>query len=410
MEEKHPTTTAWTVTPASLGPPRVHRIVITGGPCAGKTTAMAKLQLRLTDMGFAVYVVPELATLTITGGASPGTYSRAEFVAWETALLRGQMDLEDRFAEIANHCSADKHSVLLCDRGTMDVLAYVGQDAFLEILEENAWTVPQLRDKRYNAVIHLVTAAIGAEDFYTLENNKARMETPDEARSLDGRLSRAWIGHNSLRIIENSGSFEEKMVRVQQAVCESLGVPGPRATPRWWIVEIDFGNWPDSLEYAEWQLEHVFLKKTNGNESRVTKKSQPQSTTYHLRVAGAVVNGEQSISERVLSFREYKALLVQADLERSPIRKTRRAFIWHNEYYLIDSFQSPPQTAGVTTLFIEAPISESTKRELPPFVNLKEDVTQRKWFTTLAHDSWKRTMAMADEISSTKPPPSPKRP
>ena len=50
---------------------RVHKIVITGGPCAGKATAMSKLSLRLQNLGFAVYVVPELATLTITGGAGP---------------------------------------------------------------------------------------------------------------------------------------------------------------------------------------------------------------------------------------------------------------------------------------------------------------------------------------------------
>ena len=44
-----------------------------------------------------------------------------------------------------------------------------------QVLEEFNWTVPQLRDQRYEAVVHLVTAAIGAERFYTLENNKARM-------------------------------------------------------------------------------------------------------------------------------------------------------------------------------------------------------------------------------------------
>ena len=230
---------AWTAGTGELGPARVHRIVITGGPCAGKTTAMSKLSLRLTNMGFDVFVVPELATLTITGGASPGSYSREEIVGWETALLRAQMALEDCFEEIATKVSLPQgtHAVLLCDRGTMDVLAYVGKDAFDEVLEENGWTIPQLRDQRYEAVVHLVTAAIGAEAFYTLENNKARMETTAEATSLDGKLSRAWVGHNNLHIIENAGGFEEKMRRTAAAVCESLGVPGPRAKPHWWIVE-----------------------------------------------------------------------------------------------------------------------------------------------------------------------------
>ena len=330
---------AWTLN--KLGPPRVHRIVITGGPCAGKTTAMSKLSLRLENMGFAVYVVPELATLTITAGANPGGYDREAFVAWETAILRAQMELEDTMAEIAKNCTPSTHAVLLCDRGTMDVLAYVGRETFQEILEENNWTVPQLRDKRYNVVIHLVTAAIGAEDFYTLENNKARYETVTEAVALDFRLSRAWIGHNSLHIIENSGSgFEEKMIRCTTAVCEALGVPAPRARPRWWIVDADLSAFgtrgsPGIVDFAEWELTHTFLKTTDGSESRVTKKSQPQSTTFHLRLQGELVRGEQSVSERTLSYREYKTLLAEADPSRTPIVKNRKAFIWNNEYVLL---------------------------------------------------------------------------
>ena len=56
-----------------------------------------------------------------------------------------------------------------------DGMIRAGKDAFDDVLEEFNWTIPQLRDQRYEAVVHLVTAAIGAERFYTLENNKARM-------------------------------------------------------------------------------------------------------------------------------------------------------------------------------------------------------------------------------------------
>ena len=115
--------------------------------------------------------------------------------------------------------------------------------------------MPQLRDQRYEAVVHLVTAAIGAERFYTLENNKARMvrsrrpavlrrlharswvvsfsslrpfgpsrcpaqESRPEAIALDGRLARAWVGHNALHVVENgTGSFEEKMRRTVLTQC-----------------------------------------------------------------------------------------------------------------------------------------------------------------------------------------------
>lgn len=61
----------------------------------------------------------------------------------------------------------------------------------------------QLRDKRYNAVIHLVTAADGAETFYSTETNTTRLETLEEARELDVKLQRAWVGHPKLMIFDN---------------------------------------------------------------------------------------------------------------------------------------------------------------------------------------------------------------
>ena len=179
-------------------------------------------------------------------------------------MLKLQMALEDNFRDIAEKCSLSegRHAVLLMDRGTMDVLAYVGNCAPLgpsisrsgvvstilttQVLEEFNWTIPQLRDQRYEAVVHLVTAAIGAERFYTLENNKARMESRPEAIALDGRLARAWVGHNALHVVENgTGSFEEKIRKTVDAVeldLELEAVPGPRRgvpSRRWRPRDVD---------------------------------------------------------------------------------------------------------------------------------------------------------------------------
>lgn len=48
---------------------------------------------------------------------------------------------------------------------------------------------------RYNAVFHMVTAADGASAFYSLENNQARTETPEQAIDLDKRTQKCWLGH-----------------------------------------------------------------------------------------------------------------------------------------------------------------------------------------------------------------------
>ena len=48
----------------------IYRLVLTGGPCAGKTSAMARLRGYLESRGFRVFVVPEAATLLFNGGLS----------------------------------------------------------------------------------------------------------------------------------------------------------------------------------------------------------------------------------------------------------------------------------------------------------------------------------------------------
>ena len=124
------------------------------------------------------------------------------------------------------------------------------------------------------------------------------------------------------------------------------------------------------LEPAEWKLEHVFLRTSDGSESRVTKKSSVGGgpATYHHRVRGKMVGDEHSTSERTLSLREYKALLKTRDPGRLKIKKTRRAFLWRDEYYMLDTFHSPESASGTTTLFVEAPKGEFS---FPPFLEAK---------------------------------------
>ena len=73
-----------------------------------------------------------------------------------------------------------------------------------------------LRDRRYDRVCCLNSAANGAEEFYTLENNVARSEGIEVARMLDQKTLDAWTGHPHLSIIPNAKgeSFEDKVNRV----------------------------------------------------------------------------------------------------------------------------------------------------------------------------------------------------
>lgn len=83
---------------------------------------------------------------------------------------------------------------------------------------------------------------------------------------------------------------------------------------------------------------------------------------------------------------------------RLKIKKTRRAFLWHGEYYLLDTFHAPAAAAGTTTLFLETPgrSDDDAAAPFPPFLRPLEDVTTRKWFSSKAHDSYQRTIMMAE--------------
>ena len=157
----------------------ITRICLTGGPCAGKTTALATLQTVLSQTGFKVLLVPEAATLLMKGGAMIETakMSFGEAVKFQINIMKMQMSLEDIFIEIA--LNQDQPTIIICDRGVMDGSAYTSEHMWQALLDETGWSTIQLRDRRYEAVIHLVTAADGANEFYTSANNEARYETLD---------------------------------------------------------------------------------------------------------------------------------------------------------------------------------------------------------------------------------------
>jgi hypothetical protein len=177
----------------------------------------------LEGLGFKVYIVPETASLMLGGGVDFGSASPSQIVGIEVQFMRVQLAMEDAFCAIA--ADSGRPSVILFDRGAMDIAAYLPAESWAALLEEGGWTNPGLRDQRYEAVIHLVTAAEGAESFYTTQNNAVRKETPAQARELDGWTKNAWVGHPHLRVVDNSTDFQGKVRRIIAELDQVVGVP-----------------------------------------------------------------------------------------------------------------------------------------------------------------------------------------
>lgn len=150
----------------------IYRICLTGGPSSGKTTAKAVIAERLSERGIRVIQVPLTPTLTLENGFGTmmPNLSKDDLIKYQIALMKMQMNLEDFFTDLA--LLGQEKAVILCDRGVMDSQAYVSQEEWQMILDDQGWNLINLRDRRYDAVIHMVTSANGAEDYFKSENRE----------------------------------------------------------------------------------------------------------------------------------------------------------------------------------------------------------------------------------------------
>ena len=174
------------------------RIVLTGGPGGGKTTAA---DLFRREIGEKVVVVPETATMLFSGGF-PRAGEPSARAATQRAIFHAQVALED----IQSALYPDR--VLLCDRGTVDGAAFWPEEAPLGFFETMETTLDS-ELHRYDAVLFFESAAVG--DIAIEGGNPTRTESNAEARELDLRLREVWSQHPSFHFIPHSPSFFRKL-------------------------------------------------------------------------------------------------------------------------------------------------------------------------------------------------------
>ena len=314
---------------------QISKIVITGGPCAGKTTAMSWIQSNFTKMGYRVLFVPETATELITGGVAPWTCgSNADY---QKCQMKLQLEKEKIFAQGAASMDAEK-ILIVCDRGALDNKAYMTDLDFSCVLESLGCNEVELRDN-YDAVFHLVTAAKGAEKFYTTANNAARTETVEQAAALDDKLIAAWTGHPHLRVIDNASDFEDKLKRLIREISTFLGEPEPYEIERKFLIAYpDIAALEKMPNCQRVEIIQTYLTAPEGEESRVRQRGIDGNYIYFQTTKKKVTGLKRVEVERRLSKDEYLRLLMDADPACRPIRKTRYCLTYDNQYFEIDVY------------------------------------------------------------------------
>lgn len=347
---------------------KIIKIVITGGPCAGKTTGMSRIENYFTKKGYKVLFVSESATELINSGITPLSCASKE--TFQELLLKLQLKKEEIFEEAANSMDSDK-VLIVCDRGSMDGKAYVNELEFKNMVKKVNSNEIDLRDN-YDAVFHLVTAAKGAEKYYTKENNMARYESLEDAKICDDKIIKAWTGHQHLRIIDNSTDFDKKMYRLIKEISFFLGEPEPFEIERKFLIEYPNIKWLEKQPNVEKvKIVQTYLKSDDGNEIRIRQRGINGNFIYFKTIKKTINNFKRIEIEKRLSKDEYLDLLLKADPNKKTIIKTRYYLVYKNKCFEIDIY---PFWSDKAILEIELN-NENDYFEIPKQIKVIKEVT-----------------------------------
>ena len=216
---------------------RITKIVLTGGPAAGKTTLVSRVlkEFKQED-GWRVITIPETATELISGFGIKPFDNCMSMLQFQDFVVGDQIHKEKLALDAAQLVPED-NILILYDRALMDDKAYVSDEEFAQVIARFDGRTEERVLANYDMVLHLITCAKGAEFAYDLGNN-ARTESIEFAREMDDRTLRAWSAHPNLRIIDNDANFNNKIERALREIYRAVGEVEPMAQKRKYLIAV----------------------------------------------------------------------------------------------------------------------------------------------------------------------------
>jgi len=171
------------------------KIVLTGGPSGGKTTALSILK---ETFGNKIALVQEAATLVYSGGFPRKDNSPIHIEHAQRIIFYTVHQLE----QLAQRTS--DASVMVCDRGSIDGAVYWphGPEDFFKAMNSSL----EAELARYDAVIHLSPPP--EKDFYQATN--VRTENLQQAFEIDDKILKIWENHPNRLVIPREKHYFEK--------------------------------------------------------------------------------------------------------------------------------------------------------------------------------------------------------
>lgn len=369
---------------------KIKKVVITWWPCAGKTTWMASVVQKVSQMWWNVLVVPEAARELISAWIIP--WKTVSLLDFQDLVIKKQLAQEDLYERAARYAMSQsthwkQNQLILHDRGLMDWAAYVDPEDFDDILYKNNLDRGKILQDIYDSIIFLDSAAEWAEEFYT--KDEERFESPEVARENNAILKQVYIWWEKVRFQHNRQQFDKKIAAATHDVISTIWLPVP--------LEIE-------NKYAVKSIDMQFLKKHKSPISHIKQFyiNTPQDQGIH-RARKLVqwlftwyfhtIKWPQKFAEkeRKLVSSEYEQYEKLKASNTDIIVKDRHYLLYDDQYFSFDAFVYPkhrlaPWDKGI--LEIEKTYEDQEVR-IPSFMEV-EEVTDKRQYSNAAIAGYKK--------------------
>ena len=349
---------------------KIVKIVLTGGPAAGKTTLISRILKEFKqDDGWRVITIPETATDLISGFGIKPFGNCLSMLEFQDYVIADQLHKE-KLALMAAEAVPEPNVLIVYDRALLDDKAYITDEEFEHVIRGFGLTTQTCMAK-YDAVIHLVTCAKGAAFAYDL-GNAARTESLDSAVEMDDKTLRAWSAHPNLKIVDNAVDFEQKIQRALREIYRIVGEPEPMEKKRKYLIRMpDMDQLIARYNAVPFEMMQNYLINPNPHiERRIRRQKNGSDYMYFYTEKHTMPDKSKWDTERPISSKEYEKYLLEVDPALQEVHKVKYRFNLGRGRFEIDIY---PFSKDKAILFCYGETGDEPF--IPPEIEVLRDVT-----------------------------------
>lgn len=315
----------------------IYKILLTGGPCAGKTKVFDYIKKELEKDNYYVISVTETARECILNGIVPYN-DREHTLRFQDYMLQYQslkeniandyaLNVKDKEFEFIKY---KKDIIILYDRGMLDNRAYLPLTDFEKLLDKYNYKELDIIGK-YDLVIDLISTATLKKDAYV--NDEVRSESPELSEILDKLTTHAYLLHHNLKVVKPADDIDEKKEIVLELIYNLINNTQSKEIVRTNINNVEL-NKDNSKVINQTKL---YLYGNNLYKPVIYVTKYKNDISYMFRKELVIDNKLYYKDAKIITEEEYNYLILNYLIEKEENKNIIKVIDNGNQYDIIST-------------------------------------------------------------------------